>query len=430
MKPASKHGIRCNIYGGRHVAMEMGVRKTSMERQNESKQSFCATQLPWISFQTAAKSHEYVTDLTHPLYPYPARMSPELARSLILGLTQPGDVVFDPFVGGGTTAIEALSNGRRVVCSDLNPLACFVTRAKAWPSEARSLRAYEDWSKSVMSGLLRSRRAAVPVVTSSGSEYAPRTHASLLYLRTAALRQKDAGARRLALLTVLRVGQLCFDCRRVSPSPRAVSERLRDVSELVIDRMSLYAAACRQHRWPGGLRSSLRVILSDAEGLADRLVSARLDPVSLILTSPPYPGIHVLYHRWQVYGRKETSLPYHLLHLNDGSFESHYTFGSRQRADSLYFEKLEAVFTSIRRVTTTSTIVAQVVGFSDPKRHLPLFREAMRSAGFQELVNPDTPDNVIARIIPHRRWYAELCTSRAGAREYLLLHHACPKGRS
>ena len=28
--------------------------------------------------------------------------------------------------------------------------------------------------------------------------------------------------------------------------------------------------------------------------------------VRLVLTSPPYPAVHVLYHRWQVKGRKET----------------------------------------------------------------------------------------------------------------------------
>lgn len=315
-----------------------------------------------------------------------------------------------------------------MVCSDLNSLACFVTRAKAWPVEMKSLRAFKNWSASALSGFLNSPRSAVPLVTRDGTEYAPRTHALLLHLKTAALGVKDPGARRLALLTVLRVGQLCFDCRRMPPSPLVLSETLREVSQLVVDQMELYAAACRQYRWPGGLRGSLRVVQSDAEDLAGRLVSARLDPVSLILTSPPYPGVHVLYHRWQVYGRKETPLPYHLLQLNDGSFESHYTFGSRKKPDTLYFEKLAAVFASLRRVTTRSTVVAQVVGFSDPERHLPRFRDAMQSAGFEEVINPDSPDDVIARIVPHRRWYAELRGGQGSGHEFVLIHRPCGSG--
>lgn len=380
------------------------MRKASVDCANGEQQAAPPAALPWDSFLAAAKSRDYATDLTHPLYRYPAQMSPQLARALILGLTEPGDVVLDPFIGGGTAAIEALSTGRRMVCSDLNSLACFVTRAKAWPAEMKSLRAFKNWSASALSGFLNVPHSAVPLVTRDGTEYAPRTHALLLHLKTTALGVKDPGARRLALLAVLRVGQLCFDCRRTPPSPLMLSQMLRVVSQLVLDQMELYAATCRQYRWPGGLRCSLRIVQSDAEDLAGRLVSARTSPVSLILTSPPYPGVHVLYHRWQVYGRRETPLPYNLLQLNDGAFESHYTFGSRKKADALYFDKLTAVFASLRRVATRSTIVAQVVGFADPESHLPRFRDAMQSAGFEEVNNPESPDDVIARIVPHRRW--------------------------
>jgi hypothetical protein len=416
------------MVGRTHLGVRVTVRKSSTDSANGRKQAVRPATLPWDSFLTAAESHGYANDLTHPLYRYPARMSPQLARALILGLTQPGDIVLDPFIGGGTTAIEALSSGRRMVCSDLNSLACFVTRAKAWPAEVKSLRAYKSWSASALSGLLNSRRSAVPLVTRDGTEYAPRTHTLLLHLRTAALDVKDPGARRLALLTVLRVGQLCFDCRRVPPSPLVLSHTLRVASQLVLNQMESYAATCRQYRWPGGPRRSLRVVQSDAEDLAERLVSARVGPVSLILTSPPYPGVHVLYHRWQVYGRRETPLPYHLLQLNDGSFESHYTFGSRKKTDALYFDKLAAVFASLRRVTTRSTVVAQVVGFSDPESHLPRFRQAMQSAGFEEVINPDSPDSVIARIVPHRRWYAELCASQGSGHEFVLIHRPCWSG--
>jgi hypothetical protein len=38
----------------------------------------------------------------------------------------------------------------------------------------------------------------------------------------------------------------------------------------------------------------------------------------LIVTSPPYPGVHVLYHRWHVDGRRETPAPYWIAGCNDG----------------------------------------------------------------------------------------------------------------
>lgn len=405
----------------------MKQEKTYNSATNGGTLSNPRASVPWDSFIAAAQLRNYASDHTHGLYRYPARMSPPLARSLILGLTSPGDLVVDPFIGGGTTAIEALANGRRIFGADLNSLACFVTLAKAWPATTRSLKAYAEWSASVMSGLLRRRGGAVPLVTKSGAKYAPRTHGLVQYLRTAAHRVEEPGARRLALLTVLRVAQLCFDCHRSPPTPSVLWQRLQETSQLVLDKMQAYAAACRRHRWPDGLSSSVRVVQADAQQLSKRL-ALRADPVRLILTSPPYPGVHVLYHRWQVYGRKETSLPYELLGLQDGSFESHYTFGSRKKADGVYFDKLTAVYSSLRPLTTPSTIVAQVVGFNDPATQLDQFRAAMQAAGFEELTNPQSPGDIIARLIPNRRWYAELPGSRGTGREFVLLHRPCSSG--
>jgi hypothetical protein len=43
----------------------------------------------------------------------------------------PGDLVGDPFAGSGVTSVEALVLGRRAVATDINPVACFITRMTA-----------------------------------------------------------------------------------------------------------------------------------------------------------------------------------------------------------------------------------------------------------------------------------------------------------
>lgn len=381
--------------------------------------------LPWQSFLEAAESRDSATSLTHPLYRYPARMSPQLARALILGLTRPGDLVLDPFVGGGTTAIEALSTGRRVICSDLNPLACFVTRAKAWPADNKALHEYQMWSSSLISNILHSPYVAVLLSTPNTTEFSQLTESLLLFLRTKALCLENPGARRLALFTVLRVGQLCYDCRRVFPSPWDLIQKIRIVSKEVLKQMKVYSKVCRKYKWPGGFRQNFKVFESDAENLPDHVVLDPLPPVSLILTSPPYPCVHVLYHRWQLLGRKETSLPYQILQLTDGAGESHYTFGSRKRPDGHYFTKLYTVFKSLKSIITPSTIVAQVVGFSDPKQQLPRFRSTMEMAGFEEVMKPNSTDGIIKRIVPHRKWYVEVKSNQINSHEFVLLHRPC-----
>jgi len=58
---------------------------------------------------------------------YRACFKPQLPRYFIERLTQPGDVVYDPFSGRGTTAIEAALLGRRVIANDINPLSAILT---------------------------------------------------------------------------------------------------------------------------------------------------------------------------------------------------------------------------------------------------------------------------------------------------------------
>ncbi len=49
--------------------------------------------------------------------------SPEVARNLILRYSDEGDILLDPMIGGGTTAIEAKILNRNIICSDVNDTA-------------------------------------------------------------------------------------------------------------------------------------------------------------------------------------------------------------------------------------------------------------------------------------------------------------------
>jgi len=49
---------------------------------------------------------DQISGYTHNFYNYPARFSPLFASSAIKHFTKPGDLVFDPFMGGGTTIVR------------------------------------------------------------------------------------------------------------------------------------------------------------------------------------------------------------------------------------------------------------------------------------------------------------------------------------
>ncbi len=64
---------------------------------------------------------------------YRACFKPQLPRFFIERLTQPGDVVYDPFMGRGTTLVEAALLGRIPYGNDANPLSTVMTSSRLLP---------------------------------------------------------------------------------------------------------------------------------------------------------------------------------------------------------------------------------------------------------------------------------------------------------
>ena len=79
----------------------------------------------WTSKQRAAHSLHEIS--------YRACFKPQLPRFFIERLTDPGDVVFDPFMGRGTTLLEAVLLGRDVLGNDINPLSRVLVEARLDP---------------------------------------------------------------------------------------------------------------------------------------------------------------------------------------------------------------------------------------------------------------------------------------------------------
>jgi DNA modification methylase len=69
--------------------------------------------------------------LTHWIYPYKGKFHPQMIRALlnIIGLKE-GDTVIDPFIGSGTTAVEAQLLGINCIGIDISPLCVLQSKVK------------------------------------------------------------------------------------------------------------------------------------------------------------------------------------------------------------------------------------------------------------------------------------------------------------
>lgn len=373
-------------------------------------------------------SSRYVGGLTHGFYRYPATASPELVRELLLSSSAVNDLVMDPFMGGGTTLVEAIANGRRTIGGDLNSLAVFISRVKTTPLSDPEWEGLFAWLedeplKSGIAPLEGNRGLKLPRFLSgpvgralSRARFLPTARQEAV-VRCGLLRMSQWALESFSLYP-----RTADNRRNAKPTLDGLSRKLNSVLVEMRGGMSNLVAAAREHGIRKGEVVSRRRLYKHAAELVQpsgQLARFR-GKVGLVLTSPPYPNVHVLYHRWQIESRKETPAPYWIAGQLDGATLSYYTMGSRTPfGQREYFERLERAFSAIRPFLRRDALVLQVVAFNNVEDQLPRYLSAIKSAGYRACHGRSGP--TLVRDVPNRRWYARGKDFDAG-REYLLMH--------
>lgn len=178
-----------------------------------------------ISLCEAVHTRKPVAGLSHSFYRYPARFSPLFVRAAVEAFTKPGDVVFDPFMGGGTTLVEASAAGRSVIGTDINSLAVFVSKAKTTVLAEEDLATIRIWGYSLMPAL-NLHRPHVPPIKWAELGYqrnlTGRNTWAIRKLLELALAQVDdlrkPKQRRFARCVLLKTAQWALDYRKTIPS--------------------------------------------------------------------------------------------------------------------------------------------------------------------------------------------------------------------
>lgn len=368
------------------------------------------------------ESKHHVEGLTHDFYRYPARFSPEFVREVIVSLSREDDVVLDTFMGGGTTVVEAVANGRKACGIDINPLSHFITKVKTTPLSTQDREAISDWLESIS---IVAAEDNLPLIDDTRLRNVPD---SVRYFLSSGIGRLSGirfpRQRRFARCALMKLGQWALESRRELPTWDEMKKRLTEDIENMLQGIDSLVETAGNHGIKKNSITNRRLLYL---GSTDNVVSntrKKLPKAQLVLTSPPYPGVHVLYHRWQINSRRETPAPYWLADLKDGHGESYYTLGGRStKGQQEYFQKLSQTFYSLRTAIDENAVVVQLVAFSEPESQLPMFLDSMATAGYEELTlfgasSSDRP----FRQVPNRKWYTQLGKNQSASHEILLTH--------
>lgn len=381
------------------------------------------------SIVEAVRDPSRIDGLTHGFYRYPARFSPQLVRSVIDALSDPGDWILDPFMGGGTTLVESLASGRNAIGTDISSLATFVSQVKTTLYTDDELDAIRAWARRTskridMKAVLKESNSAVGYQRNLKARTTWRLRKAVAQCVHYAARLKTERLENLARCVVLRTSQWALDGRRKPPTIEMFRNQLLLDAELICSGASKLTAGVVTDPAADSVR--IHCLNRSVAGLhEDTLVKSLVRP-KLVLTSPPYPGVHVLYHRWQVDGRKESAAPFWIVNRADGSGAAYYTMGDRKAAElNTYFENLHRALDAVAKLCTKSTTIVQVVAFSQPDWQLPRYLSVADDSGLKEYFLPalaGEADGRLWRSVPNRKWHADLNGKTSGSIEVVLFH--------
>ncbi|MBS1572359.1 MAG: restriction endonuclease [Bacteroidetes bacterium] len=244
-------------------------------------------------------------DSWHSMCSYLGAFPPPLANYFIKYFTRKGDIVFDPFSGRGTTALEARILNRKSIATDLNPIALALSRAKNNSlTKDEIFKRIEELEKKYDSSLYQQEAKAQPEEVHL--IFHPRTLAQLCYLRRKILKSENPvdqylvgislgilhggeranGTSGYASIDMPNTFSMSPDYVRKFVQTNNLNRIFHDVFKLLREKTE------RLYKKHTGLKQSGIVVKADAKKLSE---VEELKPfqkkVSLILTSPPYLGI-------------------------------------------------------------------------------------------------------------------------------------------
>lgn len=375
---------------------------------------------------------ERLTNSPHQTYRYPARYSPRFVSAAIELITDPGDLILDPFVGSGTTTIEALRHGRNSIGIDISPISTFLVKAQMNNCRSRDLSLFYAWFRRRLYRCAEninkySLPSSMPVrnLDLQRSWRHLRLIASLLDFPTDVTPLRERVLRQV----VLKSSQWAFDVKSELPTFGQFVDHLNEAAIHIVDVCETFSDQLddewgREWRY---LRST--VYNGNSVDVIAKKLSESIGKVDAVITSPPYPGVHVLYGRWQVYGRRETDLPYWILGKSPTLSEGNYTMHSRREPDSAtYFRSLSEIMHATRKLMRRDSLMIQMVGFNKPRKQLDTYLKCVASAGFRELRSSrlaTCKDGRLWRTVPSRRWYTTANGGQLGtSNEVVLLFQA------
>ncbi len=293
-------------------------------------------------------------------HPYPAKYPLSLATKYILKYTGPYDVVYDPFVGSGTTLLSASLNDRISYGTDINAIAVLLSEFKLIDYSEDDIKRLEEFIHN-----LNDLDACLEFDTYYNFKgidhwFCDDAIRALSYIkRSIELEFKNDYP--LALFCKVTLSSIINIVSNQESDTRYAAIEKKNVNLEYILKVyekkfnTLLAIVSHIKRTPNVLSKS-KAYLHDSKKATEIINTSSVD---FIVTSPPYPNTYdyYLYHK-----QRMLWLGYDFVFSKESEIGSRNEFSSRKKPESNFTNDLFSIFSECDKTLKDDSHVVIVIG--------------------------------------------------------------------
>lgn len=315
------------------------------------------------------------SDPAHALFSYPAKFQAAVPSFIIENLSLPGDLVLDPFGGGGTSAVCAKNLARSFVHYDLSPFSCLVATAKTAGLNAKALQA----ALKQLASKIGAQKSSL--LSAEEKKLLGKNVAMAVEHCWKAVTILHKTNRELAAVLAVVLAKLVKVCGRRDSGARRekpAREHVRYVATQ-LEKYCLHLEANHQ----GERKQNRKIHCASNHG-----IKLGAESVDLIITSPPYPDVDIEYAQIQLQRRDlnrcyRSDLPLRIAQFFfPGQSPTKKQLCNGGKDASSYYSNAEKSLLEMRRVLRRGRLAFVYCGFKselDQKR----YEAIVKKAGFE-----------------------------------------------
>jgi len=348
----------------------------------------------------------------HAFHAYPCKFPAFIPREIIKRFAVKGDVVCDPFVGSGTTLLEASLLGYSSIGNDINPLSCLLARVKAKPIKKIILNKIDFLTKTLIEEYKGKKNIELFYYDSVDHWFSKDVIRQLSFLKEK-ISEEPHGDLRDLLHIILSAILVKVSNQESDTRYAAISKKQKDLGALnafickAIEAKKIYLDFDAKAQ-----EVDVKVLNSDGRDLK----GIKKSSVDLIITSPPYANTYdyYLYHKHRKFW---LGMDVKYAQLNE--IGSRREFSSLKEVPQKWNDDLRKCLLEMKRIVKVGGLIFIIIGDSVINKKIIKAEKMIQALSVD--VGLEFMDVVSAPLSKHSKMFNPRFATKFAKEEHLVL---------